>query len=227
MLLIAPAALWLLLAIPLVWVAHAVARTSFNRRQRIVQAAVRSLLLAALVLAVARPVLLTSSSRESVVYLVDVSHSVATPGVEAAAQAIDEMNRTVQPAHARIVAFAKTSVVVEDTASLLRLVQAEGSASGASGPDRGGTDLEAALLAARGELAPAQPSCASPPAGLPCPPSRSPAARLPTRGSTPWTCRGVSRRGGRSAPRCESAAIGTGRRRCACDPAPPCSRHGR
>ena len=41
----APAALWLLAAVPLVWLAHAVARTNFNRRQRWLQAGVRSLLL--------------------------------------------------------------------------------------------------------------------------------------------------------------------------------------
>src|SRR3954447_18248801 len=47
----APVALWLLAAVPLVWLAPLVARTTFNRRQRTVQAAIRSLLLAALALA--------------------------------------------------------------------------------------------------------------------------------------------------------------------------------
>ena len=43
----APAALWLLLGVPLVWLADLVARTNFNPRQRLLQKAVRSLLLAA------------------------------------------------------------------------------------------------------------------------------------------------------------------------------------
>ena len=54
-----PGALWLLLAIPFVWVAPRFGRTNFNRRQRALQAAIRSLLLAALVLAMARPVVAT------------------------------------------------------------------------------------------------------------------------------------------------------------------------
>jgi hypothetical protein len=52
-----PLALWLLAAVPLVWLALGVARTTFNPRQRRLQAAIRSLLLVALALALARPVL--------------------------------------------------------------------------------------------------------------------------------------------------------------------------
>ena len=87
------------------WLAHLVARTNFNPRQRWLQAALRSLLLAALALALARPVMSASSSRQSVVYVVDVSHSVASRAIEEAAAKIDELNRALRPAHSRIVAF--------------------------------------------------------------------------------------------------------------------------
>ena len=84
-----PFALWLLLAVPLIWVAHHAARTNFNVRQRRLQAVVRSLLVASLAVALARPVISSRSSRESIVYAVDVSQSVGTPAIIAAAQRID------------------------------------------------------------------------------------------------------------------------------------------
>jgi Ca-activated chloride channel homolog len=148
----APGALWLLLALPLVWLAHAVARTNFNSRQRWTQAALRSLLLAALALALARPVMSASSSRQSVVYAVDVSHSVSGRAIEEAAEKIDGLNRALRPAHSRIVAFGTTAGVVESTAALRTLAQVDPSRAN-DAIDRRGTDLEAALGGARAQLA--------------------------------------------------------------------------
>jgi uncharacterized membrane protein len=148
----APSALWLLVAIPLVWAAHVAARTNFNLRQRRLQAAIRSLLLAALATALARPVISSRSSRESVVYAVDVSQSVGTPGIEDAARRIDEIAAAIRPDHSRIVAFGAGAQTVDGTKALRDLARADPSAPGAI--DRSGTDLEAALDAARSELAP-------------------------------------------------------------------------
>jgi uncharacterized membrane protein len=152
----APAALWLLAAVPLVWLAHQIARTTFNPRQRAVQAALRSLLLAALAVGLARPVISSTSARQSVVYAVDVSHSIASTAVDGAARKIDELNAELSPAHFRIVAFGKSAVAVPDTSALRTVAKAEGGtgASANAGLDRSGTDIEAGLLAARGELAP-------------------------------------------------------------------------
>lgn len=147
----APGALWLLAAVPAVWLAHFVARTTFNPRQRWLQAAARSLLLAALALAVARPVLSTSAARQSIVYLVDVSHSISSRAIEDAARKIDELNATLHPSHSRIVAFGSTRAVIADTAALRRLAEVD-STSAADTIDRTGSDLEAALGAARAEL---------------------------------------------------------------------------
>ncbi len=83
-----PSALWLLLALPLVWIAPLVSRTNFNARQRWLQAAIRSLVLAAIAGALARPVVATSSSRQSIVYAVDVSHSIGSRAIEDAAARI-------------------------------------------------------------------------------------------------------------------------------------------
>ena len=86
-----PSALWLLLAVPLVWIALRSGRTNFNPRQQRVQAVVRSLLLVALACALARPVISLGSSRLSVVYLVDASHSVSGRALTDAAARIDAL----------------------------------------------------------------------------------------------------------------------------------------
>ena len=148
----APSALWLLTLLPLVWAAHLVARTTFNPRQRIVQAIVRSLLLGCLAIALARPILSTSSPRLSIVYLVDVSHSVSGHAIENAAARIGELDRGLHPTQSRIVAFGRNPARVADVAALRKLADVE--APGAAGIDRSGTDIEAALAAARTELAP-------------------------------------------------------------------------
>src|SRR5262245_15108515 len=101
----APAALWLLAIIPVLWIARRWARTNFNPRQQVLQFAVRALLLAALAGALARPVISMGSTRISVVYVVDVSHSVSSRAITDAAARIDALNNEVRPSHSRIVAF--------------------------------------------------------------------------------------------------------------------------
>ncbi len=149
-----PSALWLLALVPLVWLAHLLARTNFNVRQRWLQAAVRSALLAAIACALARPVVATSSSQQSIVYLVDVSHSVSSRAIEDAAQKIDDLNGALRPAHASVVAFGRDAAVLADSAALRRLAPPEAGEPGTEPVDRSGTDLEAALDAARAELTP-------------------------------------------------------------------------
>ncbi|MGB2713565.1 MAG: VWA domain-containing protein [Vicinamibacterales bacterium] len=149
-----PAALWLLLCVPLVWLAHVAARTTFNPRQRVLQAGLRSLLIVALVLAMARPVVSTMSDRQSMVFVVDVSHSVSGAAIQSAAGKIDELKASLRPAHSRIVAFGKTSATLDSTDALRRMAQIESTEPNVQRVDRRGTDLEAALDAARAELAP-------------------------------------------------------------------------
>ena len=97
-----PSALWLLLAVPLAWLALRYARTNFNPRQRALQTVARSLLLLALVLALARPVISAGSTKLSVVYLVDVSDSVDKEALSSVAKQIDALTESVKPAHSRI-----------------------------------------------------------------------------------------------------------------------------
>jgi Ca-activated chloride channel homolog len=149
----APSALWLLLLVPVIFIAHSASHTNFNPWQGRLQAALRSLLLATLALAVARPVISTRSARQSIVYAVDVSHSIGSPAIEQAARRIDEINDALRPAHSRIVAFGATARRVDSTAALRHLAQLAPEADDANQIDRTGTDLEAALDVARGELA--------------------------------------------------------------------------
>ena len=149
----APAALWLLLVVPLIWVARRWGRTNFNARQQMLQAGVRSLLLAALALALARPVISMGSSRLSVVYLVDLSHSISSRSVADAADRIDAFNAGTRPAHSRILAFGVDVIPVQTTAALRQLAQpdAVGNDAAVAGS---GTDLERALGEARAAVAP-------------------------------------------------------------------------
>jgi len=149
----APAALWLLLGVPLIWLADLVARTNFNPRQRLLQKTVRSLLLIALAAGLARPVLSSASSHQSVVYAVDVSDSVASHALEAAAAKIDALNGAVKPSHTRIVAFGRDAVTLASAEALRQLAKARAQPGAGGGADGSATDLETALYAARGELA--------------------------------------------------------------------------
>jgi uncharacterized membrane protein len=150
-----PSALWLLSLIPLVWVALRFSRTNFNPRQRVVQAIVRSLLLALVVLALARPVMSAGSSKLSVVYLVDVSTSIAPAEIAQAADKIDALNTNLQPAYSRIVVFGANAGVIDGTPALRTLgTRPAGKAEAQSDIDRSGTDLESALATARASLDP-------------------------------------------------------------------------
>jgi hypothetical protein len=147
-----PTALWLLALVPLVWVASRFSRTNFSKRQHLLQLVVRSLVLAALAVALARPVMEVGSSNLSVVYLVDTSYSVSSQAVGDAATRITALNAGLNPDHSRIVAFARGAQVVENEAALRQLVNTD--PGQASTFDRTSSDLEAGLAAARAELAP-------------------------------------------------------------------------
>jgi hypothetical protein len=114
-----PGALWLLGCAARVAGVTPAARLS--SRQQMLQAFCRSLLLATLAFALARPVISMGSSRMSAVYLVDVSHSVSSRAIADAAARIDSLNTDVKPSHWRIVAFGADATVLETTDALRAL----------------------------------------------------------------------------------------------------------
>jgi Ca-activated chloride channel family protein len=150
----APSALWLLALLPLIWVALRFSRTNFNPTQRVLQALVRSLLLAVLALALARPVMSLGSSRMSIVYLVDVSHSVGSGALTGAAARIEALETELRPDHSRIVAFGGGVSVLENAAALRELAKQDPSDRSQPALRRESTDIEQALYQARAELRP-------------------------------------------------------------------------
>lgn len=148
-----PGTLWLLVVVPLVWLTRRFARTNFNPRQHLLQAGLRSALLVLMALALAQPVISLGSSRLSVVYLVDVSHSVSSSAIAAAADRIDDLERTVDPDHSAVVVFGASPAVVDDTAAVRRIADADPADAAASPVGREASDLDRALREARAELA--------------------------------------------------------------------------
>src|SRR5215831_16453107 len=150
----APAALWLLVAVPIVWIGRRYARTNFNPRQRLLQTVIRSLLVAAIAIALARPVVSLGSSQESIVYVVDVSASISSAAMTNAAKRIDEITASLRPAHTRILVFGADAAALDDTAALRKLAERDVKAGQRDVVDRSSTDIERGLDAARAELRP-------------------------------------------------------------------------
>ena len=102
-----PWALALLLVLPIIWMVAARTRTNLSRKHLVTVAALRSLALAFLAVALSQPVWHDSTSEISVVYALDVSRSVASDFVNDALRWIEAAQREQQPAHSNIVVFAK------------------------------------------------------------------------------------------------------------------------
>lgn len=76
------------------------------------------------------------SSRLSVVYLVDVSHSVDAAQIVGAAKTIDDLDASVRPASSRIVVFGADAATVETTAALRALATPDAAPAATSAAPR-------------------------------------------------------------------------------------------
>lgn len=147
---------WLLAIVPAAWIAASARILRQSTRRRWPHVAVRSLFLAALVAALAQPILSWPSSRTAIVYLVDVSDSVATGAWARAADLIDALDAGTRPDESRILAFAGRTVAIADTATLRQMAARRSvpdDVGRAVGPEA--TDLEQALIAAQADIDPA------------------------------------------------------------------------
>lgn len=143
--------LWLLAAIPLVvW-------STWRRRQRaararlLLAAALRSLALVLLALALMRPTLPGEIERLSLVYAIDVSRSVSPRGVEEALRWIGQVEARRRPDRSHVLLFGDRALLAHSPDEAR--ARALGDASPAIGRrgervGRDATNLEAALLAA-------------------------------------------------------------------------------
>lgn len=152
----APWALALFITVPFTWWVALRTRTNLSRRHLLTVAALRSLALAALALALAQPTWHGTTRDISVVYALDVSRSVAPDFVDEALKWIDKAQLEHSPAQSGIVVFAKQPVLVSDAKAARGLNVTEGGAANdeaaPQGLDQSATDVEAALDEALGAL---------------------------------------------------------------------------
>jgi uncharacterized membrane protein len=147
--------LGLLAALPLVWLLAWRNRTSVARSRVAAAAVLRSLALAAIAAALARPVLHRTTEEVSVVYALDVSRSVSRRFLNEALEWIAQVDARYRPAQSRVVVFADRAELVAsvDAARALPLTAGDGPARDGA-IDQGATDLEEGLLAALPGFAP-------------------------------------------------------------------------
>lgn len=144
--------LLLLLLIPYVWWVLRRTLTDLTPRHLQLAGIVRSAIVALIALALMQPVIYRSGSWVSVVYLLDVSQSVAPQAIQSAIQWIQQTNAAGHPDHARFVPFGANAAVF-DNLDKLKEVRVADAASGGS-IDQSGTDIENAIDTAIRSFAP-------------------------------------------------------------------------
>ena len=152
------ATLWpllLLTALPLVWLFAWRNRASVGRARVAGATVLRSLALAAIVAALLKPTLHRTTEDLSVIYVLDVSGSIATRFLDEALDWIAQVNERHQPAQSRVVVFADHAELVESVDAVRTLaLTAQDEPGRVKAIDQGATDLEEGLLAALPGFAP-------------------------------------------------------------------------
>jgi len=147
--------LWLLAALPALWWPTWRNRRAHSARRLWSACALRSVALALIVAALMRPATLRPVDEVSVVYLLDVSHSVPARDIDAGLRWIDRVDAAHRPRQSRVVAFAHGARLVDSTAAVRDLTLSDGASTDAGALDRSATDIEQALRAALHGFAPA------------------------------------------------------------------------
>ncbi len=143
---------WLLLlaAVPLFWLLAWRNRTGAGRGRMIGATALRSLVLAAIVVALLRPVFHRTSEEVSVLYALDVSSSVSRRFLDEALEWIARVDKEHKPAQSRFVVFADRAKLLNSLADVraLKLAAEDGAPSRNDLIHQGATNLEDGLLTA-------------------------------------------------------------------------------
>ncbi|MDB4953498.1 MAG: von Willebrand factor type [Myxococcales bacterium] len=140
-----PDKLYLIAIVPVFFLVRVLSLTDLSVLQQVVQASLRTLVIASLAFAVARPSWITETSRVSTVVLVDVSDSISEKQLAAAKQYVDDLEKAEGSGNLQLITFAeKPSVARKQDGSAL-------SASVKRHADAGaGTDTQAAMQLAYG-----------------------------------------------------------------------------
>ena len=141
-----PSGLWLLAAVPLVWLLAWRNRAALSPRRLAVATLLRSAVLVVVSLALARPVLLERSREVSVVYALDISRSVSPAFIRQALDWIDSINARHAPAQSRFVVFGDHARMLDRPEQVLSVpLASEAGPVEADAIDQSATDLEQAL----------------------------------------------------------------------------------
>ena len=141
-----------LLVIPYLWWIGTRSAVDLSPRHLQLSTAIRSLIVVALAIALMQPVLYKTSTYVSVVYLLDVSRSVAPGAIQKAMDWIQTTNAAGKPDHAEYVAFGSNSMEFDKIEELKKVKVASHEAPGIL--DQSKSDLSAALDAAMRSFAP-------------------------------------------------------------------------
>ena len=144
--------LLLLLIIPYFWWIQGKTLTDLSPKHLRLSGSVRSAIVALLALALMQPTLYRSSDWISVVYLLDISQSVAPAAIQSAIEWIQKTNDEGRPAQARFIPFAANSTVLNNVDQLKKVEVANKSVQRAI--DQTGTGIEGAVDSAIHTFAP-------------------------------------------------------------------------
>ena len=140
--LLAPEWLHLIALAPLFFLVRIASLTDLTIAQQVLQATLRSLVIAALAVALARPSWITRDDRVATVVLVDVSDSVSDPQLAAARAYVDELGRARGEGSLQVVTFAEKPRVVRADSGRFAIERHPGGGAG--------TDIQAAMQLAYG-----------------------------------------------------------------------------
>lgn len=141
-----------LLILPYLWWVRGRSAVDLTPKHLWLSTTVRSLIVCALTLALMQPVLYKTSTYMSVVYLLDVSQSVAPGAIQKAVDWIQKTNSAGSPDHAKFVAFGSNSMEFDKVEDLKKVKVASHEGPGIL--DQSKSDLAGALDAALGSFAP-------------------------------------------------------------------------
>ncbi|HEX4999119.1 MAG TPA: VWA domain-containing protein [Terriglobia bacterium] len=145
---------FLLLAfVPVIWRLLRSTSVDLSPAQLRLCALIRSAIVALLTLALAQPAIQSQTTRISVVYLLDVSQSVAPSAIEQGLEWIRQTNESGRPDHAQFVAFGANGTPFKSVDDLRQARLGDRSAD-ARVIDPVGTDIAGAIRVAVGSLAP-------------------------------------------------------------------------
>ncbi|HEY0192022.1 MAG TPA: VWA domain-containing protein [Kofleriaceae bacterium] len=138
--LLRPAALYLIAIVPLFYLLRIVSLTDLTLAQQLTQATLRSLVIAGIAIALARPSWITEQSKVATVALIDVSDSVSDKQLAAARTYVDAIEQAAGEGSLQLITFAQQPTVVrKPEGQPLSAAIARHAGAGA------GTDVQAAM----------------------------------------------------------------------------------